>query len=316
MTEAPGGVLTRRAATTAFEVHLDVFSGPFDLLLGLISKHKLDITEIALAKVTDEFIAHIRTEQAKGGDSWDLSQASEFVLVAATLLDIKAARLLPQVGPEDEEDLALIEARDLLFARLLQYRAFKDIARTFDERMSTASRMTARQAGLEPQFAKLLPELIMTITPEQLAMIAAGALTPKVADTVGLTHLHAPAVSVREQATIIGERLRRDGTSSFRALVRDADNTLVIVARFLALLELFRESAITFEQAEALGELTVRWTGSMEGDIRVDDEFDDAAPAEDAAVPAATLPDDAVPAAEAASAEDAPTTDQREADHE
>ena len=204
MAEAPGGVLTRRAATTAFEVHLDVFSGPFDLLLGLISKHKLDITEIALAKVTDEFIAHIRTEQAKGGDSWDLSQASEFVLVAATLLDIKAARLLPQVGPEDEEDLALIEARDLLFARLLQYRAFKDIARTFDERMSTAARMTARQAGMEPQFAKLLPELIMTITPEQLAMIAAGALTPKVADTVGLAHLHAPAVSVREQATILG----------------------------------------------------------------------------------------------------------------
>ncbi|MFW5474048.1 segregation and condensation protein A [Knoellia sp. CPCC 206450] len=321
LAEAPGGVLTRRAATTAFEVHLDVFSGPFDLLLGLISKHKLDITEIALARVTDEFIAHIKAEQAKGGDGWDLSQASEFLLVAATLLDIKAARLLPQVGPEDEDDLALIEARDLLFARLLQYRAFKDIARTFDERMATASRMTARQAGLEPQFARLLPELIMTVTPEQLAMIAAGALTPKPVDTVGLGHLHAPAVSVREQASIIGERLRRDGVASFRALVRDADSTLVIVARFLALLELFRESAITFEQAEALGELTVRWTGSMEGDIDVDDEFDDAAPAEvapgDDAAPAGDAPtDDAAPADAAPPAPEAPTTDQREADHE
>ncbi|WP_353950129.1 ScpA family protein [Knoellia sp. S7-12] len=311
MTEAPGGVITRRAATTAFEVHLDVFSGPFDLLLGLISKHKLDITEIALSKVTDEFISHIKAEQAKGGDVWDLSQASEFLLVAATLLDIKAARLLPQTGPEDEEDLALIEARDLLFARLLQYRAFKDIARTFDERMTTAGRMTPRQAGIEPQFAQLLPELIMTITPDQLAMIAAHALTPKVPDVVGLGHLHAPAVSVREQATIIGERLRREGVSSFRSLVRDAENTLVIVARFLALLELFRESSITFEQAEALGELTVRWTGTMEGDIEVTDEFDDpetqtdeASPTQ-GALPVVAAPEDA-----------APSTDQREADHE
>ena len=270
----PGGVLTRRSGSAPFEVHLDVYTGPFDLLLGLISKHKLDITEIALAKVTDEFIAHIKAHQASE-DEWDLSQASEFLLVAATLLDIKAARLLPQLSAQDEEDLALIEARDLLFARLLQYRAFKDIAHTFAERMATAGRMTPRQAGLEPQFARLLPELIINITPEQLAMIAARAMTPKVAPTVGLEHLHAPAVSVREQATIVGHRLRRERSCSFRSLVADADNTLVIVARFLALLELFREAAIAFEQAEALGELTVRWTGSDEGEIEVSDEFDE-----------------------------------------
>ena len=276
----PGGVLTRRGPATAFEVHLDVFSGPFDLLLGLISKHKLDITEISLARVTDEFIAHIKAAQATD-DEWDLSQASEFLLVAATLLDLKAARLLPQVGPEDDEDLALIEARDLLFARLLQYRAFKDLAHTFAERMASVGRMRGRQAGLEPHLARLLPELVMTVTPEQLAMIAARALTPRVPETVGLTHLHAPAVSVREQAGIIGARLRREGVASFRSLVRDAEGTLVIVARFLALLELFREAQIGFEQAEALGELTVRWTGAMEGEIEVDDEFD----AQDAPVP-------------------------------
>ena len=270
----PGGVITRRGAVTPFEVHLDVFSGPFDLLLGLISKHKLDITEIALAKVTDEFIAHIKAAREADRD-WDLSQASEFLLIAATLLDLKASRLLPQTGPQDEEDLALIEARDLLFARLLQYRAFKDIAFTFADRMATAGRMTARQAGLEPQFAKLLPELVMGITPEQLAMIAAKAMTPKVAPSVGLDHLHAPQVSVREQAGIIGSRLRSERVCSFRALVADADSTLVIVARFLALLELFREAAIAFEQAEALGELTVRWTGTDEGDIDVSDEFDE-----------------------------------------
>ena len=270
----PGGVLTRRPTHTAFEVHLDVYSGPFDLLLGLISKHRLDITEIALAKVTDEFIAHLKAARDKG-DGLDLSQASEFVLVAATLLDIKAARLLPQTGPEDEEDLALIEARDLLFARLLQYRAYKDIAHTFAERMSTVGRMQPRAVGLEPQFATQLPELIMTVSPEQLAMIAARALTPRAPDVVGLGHLHAPAVSVREQAILIGDRLRAAGQLSFRALVQDADSTLVIVARFLALLELFREAAVTFEQPEALGDLTVRWTGPLDGVVEVDDEFDD-----------------------------------------
>ena len=269
----PGGVL-RRAGRRPFEVHLDVFQGPFELLLGLISKHKLDITEIALAHVTDEFMAHIRAHQASDTE-WDLSQASEFLLVAATLLDLKSARLLPQLGPEDEEDLALIEARDLLFARLLQYRAFKDVAAAFAERMAAAGRMTARQAGLEPQFAALLPELIMGITPEQLAMIAARAMTPKVAPTISLEHLHAPSVSVREQAALIVARLRQRRTCTFRSLVADADSTLVIVARFLALLELFRESAIAFDQAEALGALTVRWTGQDEGEIGVSGEFDE-----------------------------------------
>jgi segregation and condensation protein A len=273
----PGGVLTRRAATTPFEVHLENFTGPFDLLLGLISKHRLDITEVALAAVTDEFMAHIRAaRESEAG--LDLSQASEFLVVAATLLDLKAARLLPQSGPEDEDDLALIEARDILFARLLQYRAFKDIARTFGERMATAGRRHPRSVALEPHLAALLPELVMTVSPEQLATVAARALTPKPPPTVGLTHLHAPAVSVREQATVLGTRLRRERVVSFRHLVSDADNTLVVVARFLALLELYREAAVGFEQAEALGELTVRWTGPEEGEVEVTDEFDEPPP--------------------------------------
>jgi segregation and condensation protein A len=269
----PGGVL-RRAEGQPFEVHLDVFQGPFELLLGLISKHKLDITEIALAEVTSEFMALIRAHQASDTE-WDLSQASEFLLVAATLLDIKSAHLLPQLHPQDEEDLALIEARDLLFARLLQYRAFKQVAGTFAERIATAGRMTARQAGLDPHFAALLPELVMGITPEQLAMIAGRAITPKVVPTVGLDHLHAPAVNVREQATLIVERLRQSRSCSFRSLVADADSTLVIVARFLALLELFHESVLVFDQSEALGELIVQWTGQDDGEIGVSDEFDE-----------------------------------------
>jgi segregation and condensation protein A len=270
----PGGVITRRGSPTPCAVHHDVFQGPCDLLLGLISKHKLDITEIALAQVTDEFISHLKAAQLAHTD-WDLGQASEFLLIAATLLDLKVSRLLPQSGPQDEEDLALIEARDLLFARLLQYRAFKDIARTFAEVMETAGRMTARQAGLEPHFAALLPELVMGITPEQLAMVAARAVAPRIPPSVGLEHLHAPQVSVREQALVIVGRLRQERACSFRTLVADADSTLVIVARFLALLELFKEGAIAFDQPEALGELTVRWTGADDGDVGVSGEFDE-----------------------------------------
>ncbi len=269
----PGGVL-RRTDGEPFEVHLDVFQGPFELLLGLISKHKLDITEIALAEVTFEFMAHIKAHQASETE-WDLSQASEFLLVAATLLDIKSAHLLPQLNLADEEDLALIEARDLLFARLLQYRAFKQVAATFAERIATAGRMTARQAGLDPHFAALLPELVMGITPEQLAMIAARAIAPKVVPTVGLEHLHAPAVNVRDQAALIVERLRASRSCSFRSLVADADSTLVIVARFLALLELFHQSVLIFDQSEALGELMVQWTGQDDAEIGVSSEFDE-----------------------------------------
>lgn len=270
----PGGVITKREAEQAFTVHLDNFEGPFDLLLGLISKHQLDITEIALARVTDEFMIHLRAVQANE-PAWDLGQTSEFLLVAATLLDIKAARLLPNMIETDDEDLELIEARDLLFARLLQYRAFKDVAAHLSETMATTGQMTARQAGLEPHLAKLLPELIMMITPEQLAMIAARALTPREPETVGLTHLHAPAVSVREQAVLVVDRLRSEGTLSFRTLVRDAHAMDVVVARFLALLELFRDRQVVFDQAEALGELDVRWTGSDEGAVDVGAEFDE-----------------------------------------
>ena len=270
--------LTGRGRSASFQVHLDVFEGPFDLLLGLIGKHKLDITEVALAKVTDEFIAHIRA----AGSTWDLGQASEFLVVAATLLDLKAARLLPSASVEDEEDLALLEARDLLFARLLQYRAFKQVADAFATRMAVASRRHAREVSLEPHVAALLPELVMGITPEQLAVIAARVLAPRVVPTVGLEHLHAPTVSVREQAALLVSRLRRRRTATFRALTSDADATDVVVARFLALLELFRDGSVTFEQPSPLAELTIAWTGSDDGEIDVSDEFDELdAPATD-----------------------------------
>jgi len=256
-----------------FSVHLENFDGPFDLLLQLISRHRMDITDVAIATVTDEFITYIR-ELEKTEAGWKLDHASEFVVVAATLLDLKAARLLPSGQIDDEEDLALLEARDLLFARLLQYRAFKEIASILSERILEQEKTFARSVSLEPVFAALLPEVLIGVTPERFAAIANRVLTPKSAPTLSVEHLHLPLVSVAAEALAVVSALRRHKTMSFRALVSDAANTLVVVARFLALLELFKEGSVRFEQVIALGELQITWIGSIEGEIRVSDEFD------------------------------------------
>jgi segregation and condensation protein A len=256
-----------------FEVRLDNFEGPFDLLLSLIYKHKLDITEVALSKVTDEFIAHVKTL----GSTWELESTSSFLLVAATLLDLKAARLLPQGDVEDEEDLALLEARDLLFARLLQYRAFKQVAAVLEDRLSAESRRHPRSVGLEERFATLLPEVLIGIGLDQFAELAAAAMKPKPVLEVSLGHIHAAKVSVREQAALVVERLRRSGTMTFRALCGDSPDTLTTVARFLSLLELFREGAVAFDQMSPLGELTVRWSGADDEAFEID-EFEGAPP--------------------------------------
>ncbi len=256
-----------------FSVHLENFDGPFDLLLQLISRHRMDITDVAIATVTDEFISYIR-ELEKTEAGWKLDHASEFVVVAATLLDLKAARLLPSGQIDDEEDLALLEARDLLFARLLQYRAFKEIASILSDRIIEQEKTFARSVSLDPVFAALLPEVLIGVTPERFAAIANRVLTPKTAPTLSVEHLHLPLVSVAAEALGVVSALRRHKTMSFRALVSDAANTLVVVARFLALLELFKEGSVRFEQVVALGELQITWVGSVEGEIRVSDEFD------------------------------------------
>ena len=261
----------------AFAVRLDNFEGPFDLLLGLIAKHKLDITEVALSQVTDEFIAHVKTL----GEQWDLEQTTSFLLVAATLLDLKAARLLPSGDVEDEEDLALLEARDLLFARLMQYRAFKQVAAVLADRLASESRRHPRAVGLEERFATLLPEVLIGIGLEQFAQLAAKAMEPKPVLEVSLHHIHAAKVSVREQAQVVVDRLRRSGTMTFRALCGDSPDRLTTVARFLSLLELFREGAVSFDQVTPLGELTVRWTGAEDGEVDIHDEFDGAPPTDD-----------------------------------
>jgi segregation and condensation protein A len=263
-------------AHSGFAVHLDNFEGPFDLLLSLIAKHKLDVTEVALSQVTDEFIGFIR---ATGG-AWDLGQATEFLVVAATLLDLKAARLLPAGVVDDEEDLALLEARDLLFARLLQYRAYNQAAAHIAGRMADESRYFARMVSLEPQFAAAVPEVLLGIGAEQFAAIAARALQPRPAAVVAVDHIHHPKVSVREQAVLLAHRLAAAGSSSFRGLVSDCTETVEVVARFLALLELYREGQVAFDQVTALGDLQVRWTGmSAERTYDSIDQYDGTADA-------------------------------------
>lgn len=261
------------ASSAAFSVHLDNFDGPFDLLLQLISRHKMDITEISLSIVTDEFISFIRALEVSG-EGWRLDQATEFLVVAATLLDLKAARLLPSGEVDDEEDLALLEARDILFARLLQYRAFKEIAATFSERIALADKSFARVVALEPALAALLPEVLIGVGAARFAAIAERVLTPKTVPVVGVEHLHLPLVSVTEESKRVVEALRRSTTLSFRNLIADADSTLVVVARFLALLDLYRQGVLRFNQVIALGELQISWTGSLEGEVEVSDEFD------------------------------------------
>ena len=261
------------AASGGFSVHLANFDGPFDLLLQLISRHKMDVTEVSLSIVTDEFISFIRGLEASG-EGWELEQATEFLVVAATLLDLKAARLLPSGDVEDEEDLALLEARDLLFARLLQYRAFKEIAATFSERIATADKSFARVVALDPALAALLPEVLIGVGAARFAAIAERVLTPKVAPVVAIQHLHMALVSVAEESKMVVEALRHSKSLSFRNLIADADSTLVVVARFLALLDLYRQGVLRFDQVIALGELQISWTGSLEGEVEITDEFD------------------------------------------
>lgn len=257
--KAEGNAETEQAG---FSVSLNNFNGPFDLLLSLISKHELDITDVSLSLVTREFISYLR-----GLDSpEELDEASEFLVVAATLLDLKVVGLLPQGELVDAEDVALLEARDLLFARLLQYRAFKEASAWFASHLDAESTRHVRSVRLEEKYRQQTPELVWTLSLDDFAALAALAMTPRELPTVGLDHLHAPLVSIREQAAHVVSLLRRGEPMTFRQLIVGVELKGVIVARFLAILELYREAFISFDQLEPLGELTVRWTAEQWSD--------------------------------------------------
>jgi segregation and condensation protein A len=241
---------------SGFRLTLSNFDGPFDLLVTLIAKHDLDITEVALSVVTNEFLSYLHELDSEE----ELEQASEFLVVAATLLDLKVAGLLPQGELVDADDVALLEARDLLFARLLQYRAFKEAAMWFSGRLEAESGRHVRSVRLEEKYRKQSPELVWTLSAEDFAAMALLAFAPREIPVVGLDHLHAPLVSIREQAAHVVALLRGGEPVNFRVLIAGTDVKGVIVARFLAVLELYRHGAISFDQLEPLGELTLRWT--------------------------------------------------------
>jgi segregation and condensation protein A len=279
--DASLGVSVPEVDPGKFTVRLSNFTGPFDLLLQLIGKHKLDVTEVALHTVTDDFIHYIRAM----GDDWDLGETSEFLLVAATLLDLKAARLLPSAEVEDEEDLALLEARDLLFARLLQYKAYKEAAAHLSDLENQGARRWPRQVTLEARYAEALPDLVLGIGVQRLFKLALKQFTPKPGPPeVSIAHIHQVRVSVREHAILLTARLQRVGSATFGLLIADCENTLEVVARFLALLELYREGLIEFEQPVSLEELTVRWVGGDVADIDLDvDDYEGTPPEPDTA---------------------------------
>ena len=255
-----GGVSCEASPQSGFQVRLTNFQGPFDLLLQLIFAHRLDVTEVALHQVTDDFIAYTRAI----GPKLELEETTAFLVVAATLLDLKAARLLPSGQVADEEDLALLEVRDLLFARLLQYRAFKHVALMFAELEAAALRSYPRAVALEDRYAELLPEVMLGVDADRFAQIAAIAFTPRPVPTVATEHLHELKVSVPEQAKKLLSLLEMRGTgqwASFSELIADCGAPIEIVGRFLALLELYRSRAVAFDQSEPLGVLQVSWTG-------------------------------------------------------
>ncbi|WP_423126237.1 segregation and condensation protein A [Kocuria palustris] len=268
-----------------FAVELENFAGPFEVLLGLIGKHELDITTVSLSMVTDEFLDYVRALRETNSLA-ALDAASEFLVVAATLLDLKAARLLPRGEVDDEADLAVLEARDLLFARLLQYKAFKDMSQLMAQTMRTESARQARSVPLEPQFAKLMPELIWRTTPEEFAQIAIRALTPKEAapTEVGVDHLHGSEVTVREEADQLRLMLADGQEHTFAELIADAETVLVVVVRFLSVLELFRDRAIDVRQDEPLADVWITWTAPEDwSPERLSDEHDVPAPTDPAA---------------------------------
>lgn len=271
LTEPATSAAASDDSINSFLVQLDEFSGPFDVLLSLIAKHRLDVTALSLHQVTDDFLGYIKER----GEDWTLDEATEFLVIAATLLDLKAARLLPGGEVEDDEDIAILEARDLLLARLLQYRAFKLMSAVFSGRLATFGRQHPRTVGLDPRFQNLLPEVVLPFGPDDFANLAARALEPRTPDLISVEHIHAPRVSVREQAAILVDRLKRAGNASFKSLTLDCDTTLLVVARFLALLELYRDGVILFDQPTPLGDLNVRWVADTDEEWdREIDEFD------------------------------------------
>lgn len=268
------------ADSAGFTLTLTNFEGPFDLLLSLIARRKLDITEVALAEVTDEFMSYISALYDRG-TSEALNQASDFLVTAATLLDLKAARLLPRGTVETEEDLALLEARDLLFARLLQYRAYREVSAVLQTRFQREAQRFPRKVALEPQFKKVLPELVFDIGAQEFAQIAAVALSKShfeddaaEGERLSLGHLREPLTSIEAEERFLLSCLNDQREHTFAELVKGAGEFEIAVVRFLAVLELVRRKSVQAVQADPLGEITLTLVEEPAPEVQTDQEVE------------------------------------------
>ncbi|MFD1720654.1 segregation and condensation protein A [Amnibacterium endophyticum] len=253
-------------AAEVFRVRVGGFDGPFDLLLDLIGRHELEVTALSLSAVTDEFLAHL----GRLGDAVGLETQSSFLVVGTTLLDAKIAGLLPQGEAVDPEAVAVLEARDLLFARLLQYRAYREASAWFGDAFETEASRHAHPGSLEDRVRPAAPPAEVPLDLAAFALLAASALTPRPVPTVGTDHLHAPPERVRLHAAEVVALLRDGRPRAFLELTGPDATRAVVVARFLAVLELHRQSAIVLEQVDPLGALVVRWTATDWDDTRLE----------------------------------------------
>jgi segregation and condensation protein A len=244
-----------------YVVRTEVFEGPFDLLLHLIARQQVDIWQVSLSRITEDYLAEIRRMH-----ELNLEVATEFLVVAATLLELKAARLLPSPDGEPDEVESLLEERDLLFARLLQYRAYKQVAELLGERIAGQLGYVPRRVGAEELLERVVPNLLAGVRPEELARLAAGAFIPRPVSELNTEHIAPARLTVSEAVAELAGRLRHGGPVAFASLVGSGAPRIEVVINFLALLELYKRSLIELDQTATFGAITVRWSADPDAD--------------------------------------------------
>lgn len=266
---AEAEISTEESATSGFQVNLEVYSGPFDALLGMIANNKLELTEVSLSSITEEFLTYVR-----GLDfTKNMDEASAFLDIASILVEAKSVAILPggEDSQHDEQSLEALRERDLLFARLLQYRAYKQAAGDFRARIAANSGRFPHPAAMDEGIAAMLPELVWTLTPLELAQLAAQVIANAPASEVSIHQLHVPLVDLRAQSMVVRDRLiaalesKGDQSMSFSELTRDCTSRIEVVARFMAVLVFFKQGVLQYQQDGPFAELHLRWVPSVDG---------------------------------------------------
>lgn len=265
---AEAEISTEESSTSGFQVNLEVYSGPFDALLGMIANNKLELTEVSLSSITEEFLTYVR-----GLDfTKNMDEASAFLDIASILVEAKSVAILPgsEDSQHDEQSLEALRERDLLFARLLQYRAYKQAAGDFRARIAANAGRFPHPAAMDEGIAAMLPELVWTLTPLELAQLAAQVIANAPASEVSIHQLHVPLVDLRAQSLVVRDRLiaalesKGDQSMSFSELTRDCTSRIEVVARFMAVLVFFKQGVLQYQQDGPFAELHLRWVSGVD----------------------------------------------------